>query len=88
MFFIALRLRLPFPHVTEHCDHWVQSQLSLQDYEINQTNIQKKCKYTYTGFKLDKDLRKGKQYASGFTIDLFEFSKLLCQRWWLRQLQR
>ena len=41
MFFIALRLRLPFPHVTEHCDHWVQSQLSLQDYEINQTNIQK-----------------------------------------------
>ena len=53
MFFIALRLRLPFPHVTEHCDHWVQSQLSLQDYEINQTNIQKKCKYTYTGFKLD-----------------------------------
>ena len=41
MFFIALRLRLPFPHVTEHCDHWVQSQLSLQDYEISQTNIQK-----------------------------------------------
>ena len=41
MFFIALRLRLPFPHVTEHRDHWVQSQLSLQDYEINQTNIQK-----------------------------------------------
>ena len=41
MFFIALRLRLPFPHVTEQCDHWVQSQLSLQGYEINQTNIQK-----------------------------------------------
>ena len=81
MFFIALRLRLPFPHVTEHCDHWVQSQLSLQGYEINQTNIQKIMQiYIYW--------IKGKQYASGFTIDLFEFSKLLCQRWWLRQLQR
>ena len=78
MFFIALRLRLPFPHVTEHCDHWVQSQLSLQDYEINQTNIQKTMQIYI----------KGKQYASEFTIDLFEFSKLLCQRWWLRQLQR
>ena len=62
MFFIALRLRLPFPHVTEHCDHWVQSQLSLQDYEINQTNIQKKCKYTYIGFEERQAIRKWVYY--------------------------
>ena len=66
MFFIALRLRLPFPHVTEHCDHWVQSQLSLQDYEISQTNIQKTMQiYIYwiqTRFEERQAIRKWVYY--------------------------